>query len=182
MDASFSADVKDLLSKSKLQSHITMYAMGSIPSIKSNVVKTSIKEFAGFDGGTIMEKLATLANATTDENKTVASSAQNARTGAQMMAIENSKITSVMLTASTIENAQNKVFDTNSLMTAFEDYVEKAIQGDIGVPINYYLKPISKAQLAQMWMSKYFPDEFLNIQGDDSERVKKKGDDTTTTQ
>ncbi|MBA4213188.1 MAG: hypothetical protein C0449_08915 [Polaromonas sp.] len=56
----------------------------------------------------------------------------------------------------------------NSLMTAFDNYVDAARKGGIGVPINYYLKPITRTQLAQMWMSKYYPDKFLAIQGDDS--------------
>ena len=29
--------------------------------------------------------------------------------------------------------------------------------GDVGVPINYYLKPITAGQLAQMWVAKYLP-------------------------
>jgi hypothetical protein len=36
------------------------------------------------------------------------------------------------------------------------------------VPINYYLKPITKAQLAQMWVAKYYPGKYLAISGDDS--------------
>ena len=32
----------------------------------------------------------------------------------------------------------------------FQDYVDKAIAGEAGVPINYYLKPITKLMIAQM--------------------------------
>ena len=49
------------------------------------------------------------------------------------------------------------------MMTALEDYIDKALGGEIGMPINYYLKPITKSQLAQMWVDKYFPDKFLKV-------------------
>jgi len=39
---------------------------------------------------------------------------------------------------------------------------------EIGVPISFYLKPITRAQLAQMWVAKYYPGRFLGLQGDDS--------------
>ena len=38
----------------------------------------------------------------------------------------------------------------------------------IGVPINFYLKPVTRVQLAQMWVSKYYPGKFIGIQGDDA--------------
>ncbi|MCY1384657.1 hypothetical protein D9M69_729430 [compost metagenome] len=60
------------------------------------------------------------------------------------------------------------MLDVNSLMTAFDNYVAAARKGGIGVPINYYLKPITRTQLAQMWMNKYYPDRLLAIQGDDT--------------
>ena len=66
------------------------------------------------------------------------------------------------------QTEDNKILDINSLMTAFEDYVDKAIAGDIGVPITYYLKPITASQLAQMWVAKYFPGKYLTAAGDDT--------------
>lgn len=58
---------------------------------------------------------------------------------------------------------KSKIIDINSLMTAFEDYVDKALKGSLGMPINYYLKPITKSQLAEMWVDKYFPNKFLKV-------------------
>jgi len=59
------------------------------------------------------------------------------------------------------DDKNNKVIDTNSLMTAMEDYVEKAIAGDAGVPINFFLKPITANELAEAYLNKYYPREFV---------------------
>ena len=47
--------------------------------------------------------------------------------------------------------------------------MDKALGGNIGVPINYYLKRINKAALAHLWVSKYYP-QYLAISKDDSGR------------
>lgn len=40
-------------------------------------------------------------------------------------------------------------------MIALEDYLKKATEGTSGVPIDYYLRDISKSVLAEMWVAKY---------------------------
>ena len=169
VDASFAKDVKNLLSSQQISSHISIVAMGSIPNIKSNEVQLGVKTISNFDPAAMMGKLATLANATTSDQESVDEAAASARTGAQMLSIRGSEIQNVMSGLEKIDSGQNKMLDINSLMTAFEDYVEKALAGNIGVPINFYLKSITRAQLAQMWVAKYYPNKYLMISGDDSE-------------
>jgi hypothetical protein len=47
-------------------------------------------------------------------------------------------------------------------MTAMEDYVNKCVSGgdNIGVPVNYYLKPISQSEIARAWLAKYYPNKY----------------------
>ncbi|QDQ28378.1 hypothetical protein FNU76_19595 [Chitinimonas arctica] len=168
VDTNFANDIKNLLSTQAVSSHVSVIAMGAIPSIKSNQVQIGVKQFADFDPAKMMGNLATLANSNSSDKTSVGASAAAARTGKQMMAIQGSTVTNVMLGLSQIDDGSNKMLDVNSLMTAFEDYVTRAIAGDIGVPINYYVKNLSRAQLAQMWVAKYFPDRYLTISGDDT--------------
>lgn len=167
VDASFAGDVKRMLSIQDIQSHCSIITMGSIPSIKSNSVRIGVKEFADFDPKAMMDKLATLQNATASDQDSISGAAAAARTGGEMQAMESTKVQSVLTGLSDIDDGQNKMLDINSLMTAFEDYVDKALAGNIGVPINYYLKPITKSQIAQLWVAKYYP-EYMAIGGDDS--------------
>ena len=168
VDSSFSDDAKSLLSTQTISSHISVITMGSIPSIKSNTIALGVKQFAEFDPAAMMGKLATLQNATASDQSSVDSAAENARTGGTMMAIRTSEIKSVMSGLSAIDDGQNKMLDINSLMTALEDYVDKALAGQAGVPINYYLKTITADLLAQMWVAKYYPNRYVTAAGDDS--------------
>jgi hypothetical protein len=169
VDGSFSNDAKNLMSSQNISSHCSLVSMGSIPSIKSNNVALAVKQFSDFDGAKSMQNLAALQQATAGDKQTVDSAADKARTGAQMLAMENSKVQGVLSGLSDIDDKQNKIIDINSLMDALDDYIQKALDGNIGVPINYYLKPITKSQLAEMWMAKYYPSKYLAISGDDSQ-------------
>jgi hypothetical protein len=166
---SFSNDVKRLLSLQRISSHCSIITMGSIPSVKSNEIKVAVKEFANFDAEQMMSKLAALQNATASDQDSVAASAAAARTGNQMVQMQATQVKSVMTGLGEIDDGRNKMLDINSVMTAFEDYVSKALAGNIGVPINYYIKSVPKAALAHLWVSKYYP-QYLAISEDDSGR------------
>ena len=165
----FANDVKNLLSTQDIMSHCTITTRGSIPSIKSNQVKLAVQQFASFDGKSAMDSIAALQNATASAKDSVDESAEKARMGQQMVSLKNAQIKGVLTGLSEIDDGSNKILDINSMMTAFEDYVDKALKGELGMPINYYLKPITKSQLAEMWVDKYFPNRFLKVTSQDGD-------------
>ena len=168
VSSSFANSAKKLLSSQQITSHVSLVVMGVIPSIVADEVQLSVKQFSEFSPDKMMGQLATLQNSTNSEQASVTDAANNARTGAQMMAIRNGDVTSVMSAVGEIDDGKNKMLDINSLMTAFTDYVAKAGDGDIGVPIEYFLKPITANQLFQMWVAKYFPAKYVTSAGDDT--------------
>jgi len=159
---SFSNSAKNLLSTQNIQSHCSAVTMGIIPSIKSNQVKMAVQQFADFDPGKEMQSLAVLQGATASENDSVAKSAESARTGQQMLSLKNATIKSSLSSLSTIDDGANNIIDTNSMMTALDDYIQKCIGGgdNIGVPINYFLKPMTQGMIARAWLAKYYPNKF----------------------
>lgn len=167
-DSSFANDAKRLLSEQNISSHISLISMGGIPSVVSNEVQLGVQKFADFDPAAMMGKLAAFQNATNASDSSVAQAADKARTGQTMMAINHQQITSVMSGLQAVDDGSNKMLDINSLMTAFEDYIQKAIDGKVGVPINYFIKPITASQLAQMWIAKYYPAQYVTAAGDDT--------------
>ncbi|MEM8584248.1 MAG: hypothetical protein AAGF87_08265 [Bacteroidota bacterium] len=166
LDTSFSNDVKNLLSSQNVQSHCTITCMGLIPSIKSQAVSMAVKQFADFDGAAAMAKLQTLQNATADDKTTVNSAATAARTKGDLNAMEATKIQSTLAALAPTAEHSDSVLNINSVMEGMQDYINKAMAGNIGVPINYYLKKITKADIAKDWLYKYYPEYAPKADGD----------------
>lgn len=177
VSASFANSAKKLLSSQKITSHVSLVTMGVIPTIVASEVQLAVKQFSDFSPDKMMGQLAALQNSTNSDQASVTESAEKARTGAQMMSIRNSEVKSVMSAVGEIDDGKNQMLDINSLMTAFTDYVNKAGSGEIGVPIEYFLKPITANQLFQMWVAKYFPAKYVTSAGDDTTPEEPKSDD-----
>lgn len=162
VSSSFSDSAKNLLSTQNVTSHCSLITMGIIPSIKSNQVDIAVQGFSDFDPAKTMESLATLQGATASENNTIGESATAARTGQQMISLKNATISSTLSGLAQIDDAKNQIIDTNSMMTALEDYVDRCVSGgdNVGVPINYYLKPVTQSMIARAWLAKYYPNKY----------------------
>lgn len=91
-----------------------------------------------------------------------------------MASMQAAKVEGVLSSLADIQGEKIKVMDVNSLMDAFDTYIANISNGKCtGVPINYFVKPITRSQLALMWVTKYFPGEFDARSGDDSELTKR---------
>ncbi|MBJ7317171.1 MAG: hypothetical protein KYX67_00160 [Brevundimonas sp.] len=156
MDAQSANSLKNLLSTTNIQSHCSVITMGLIPSIKSNQVMTSIKALQG-DPKSDMEGLAALQDATNSSNVSVAAGAAAARKGEAMAQMKSDYIKAAVDAVADVDQSTNQVIDLNSLQVALDDYVGKASEGQIGVPINFYLKYVTKRDIAKAWMEKYYP-------------------------
>ncbi len=168
VDANWSNSVKEMLSRSDIQTHCSLVTMGIIPSLKSNNIKTTVKTLAP-DPKEVMSQLGAIQGATDSSVNNMSAGASSARSGAEFMSLNSNYLTSVVSSLGEIDDNNNKVIDMNSLMTAFDDYVTRANDSIQGVPINYYLKPITPAQLAAAWMTKYSPIKYWEMSsGDDS--------------
>ncbi|MGA0609099.1 hypothetical protein [Caldimonas sp. KR1-144] len=173
VDSDTTKDVKNLLSSVSVDSHVSLITRGVIPSIKANDLAYAVYAFADDDWKNMGQKLQNLQNQTQTELQTTAASAAAARTGQTMVALEGAKMTNALTALSTIEGQKNKVLDINSLMTAFENYVDRITgTGDnkdpVGVPITYYVKELQRSQLAQMWGNKYYPGKYVGLSSDDA--------------
>ncbi|KAL6852300.1 hypothetical protein ACO1O0_006841 [Amphichorda felina] len=172
VNTSIANDVKNMLSSQNINSHVTMICMGAIPSMVANEVKLGVEKFSEFSPKTSLEALATLQNATVSDQDTVKQSADAARTGGQMISMKAGEVKAALSALAEIDDGSNKILDINSMMTALEDYLKKAADGNSGVPINYYLKDITKSMLAEMWVAKYYPGKYMGITYDDTEPKK----------
>ncbi|KPM39554.1 hypothetical protein AK830_g6976 [Neonectria ditissima] len=169
VNSKFASDVKNLLSQQNVQCHITLLTMGVIPSMVANEVGKTVEKFTNFSPEDHMKALAAIQAANSDEQSTVKSMAESSRASGQAADTKNKEIEATLSAISVIDGDMNKVLDTNSMMLALDDYLQKAAEGDCGVPINFYLKDIDQKMLAQMWVAKYFPGQYMTIKYDDTE-------------
>ena len=114
-----------------------------------------------------MGDLSAIQGASNDEVTTTASAAEKAKTGQSFMAIKNDFISNAVSALTKADTASNKVID--SLMTAFESYVSKASSGEAGIPINFFLKPITPKQLASAYLAKFSPKKYWQYSSGDDE-------------
>ena len=168
LDSSFADSVKNLLSTSNLQTHASIITMGLIPSIKSNTIQTTVQNLAP-DPTKVMQQLAAIQGVNDSTVNTMGSKAQQAKTGESFMELNNGYVANAVSALGSYDDKNNEVIDTNSMMTAFDDYVQKAIAGKCGVPINYFLKPITSRQLAEAWLNKFYPGEYVGESSGDDE-------------
>ncbi|MEG0517764.1 MAG: OmpH family outer membrane protein [Bacteroidales bacterium] len=181
VESSFSAGVKNLLSIQNIQSHCTLTTMGVIPSIRANQVKVGVKQFSEFDPAAQMDKLATLQGATATEKNTIASAADAAKVGQQMISLQNATITAALSGLSEIDDGMNSIIDINSMMTAMDDYITKCVESNnhVGVPVNYYLKPLTKSMILRAWLCKYHPSRYNSAGSADDSEPKEIPEETT---
>lgn len=157
---SYAETAKDLLSTSDLEAHCSVVAMGIIPSIASNTIETTVERLQP-DPEKVMDQLAAIQGSSDSSVNTMMAGADSAKTGQQFITLNNEYVKNTVSSLGAYDDKNNKVIDTNSLMTALEDYVKKAIAGDAGVPINFFLKPITADELAEAYLAKYYPMEFV---------------------
>lgn len=170
VDSDFSNNVKNMLSTSNVTSHCSLVTMGIIPSLKSNNVKTSISQLQP-SATEVMGQLAAIQGATDSDVNSVSSEAGKAKAGKQFIELNNSYVTSVVSNLTKADNDNNKMIDVNSLMTAFDDYVQKAEAGKSGVPINFFVRHIDKPMIAKAWLKKFSPqDNWQLSSGDDNSK------------
>ncbi|PZO20845.1 MAG: hypothetical protein DCF26_02570 [Burkholderiales bacterium] len=175
VDKNFGEDIKAMLSSQNINSHVTLITAGYIPTLKSKMVSVGVQQFANFDPSAMMTDLLRLSDYTSADRKSAQQAATAARTKGEFVQLKTAAAISVMQGLKALDDGQNKMLDVASMMVAFEDYVKAASGADpavkIGVPINYYTKPITRTQLAQMWVAKYYPNKYLGVSGDDTVRV-----------
>jgi len=154
---SFAKNASDLLSTSSIRTHCNLITRGVIPDISANTMKSTVMSMKP-DPKAIMAKLGAMQEVTKGPiHMDAEAEANTAKTDQQMKAISSSYISDMATTLTALDEESNQVIDTNSMMTAFTNYVSKCEAGGVGVAINYYLMEIDKMRVAKEYVKKFYP-------------------------
>jgi len=152
-----SETAKTLLGSSAIANHANIVCNGIIPSIVVKEIPSMVKRLAP-DAPGVMEQQAAIADASNaGQNQSIEGESEGGKKGAQFMALNSEFMKNSVSALAAYQNEGNKVIDINSMMTAFEDFVNKATEGTSGVPKTFYVKHLTKSDVAKVYIRKFYP-------------------------
>mmetsp|Transcript_31007 Transcript_31007/g.47288 ORF Transcript_31007/g.47288 Transcript_31007/m.47288 type:complete len:515 (+) Transcript_31007:116-1660(+) len=155
---------KSLLSTSQVTNSCSFHVEGLIPTIETGVLSTVVQQMKPDPAATSanLQAINQAANDKTSANMAAANS--DGKTSAQFMNLDNSHMQNTVRSMNAIADNQNKVIDMNTMFTALDEYVRKAMKGDMGVPLSYYLKELPKKEIAKVYIRRYYPNGITSFQ------------------
>ncbi|HEX8563517.1 MAG TPA: hypothetical protein VF676_11110 [Flavobacterium sp.] len=153
VDASFINEVKQLLNNQSISSHVSVIVLGAVPTIASGKLKMGIKMLGGVKDAVVIREAAAL--------ETPGTLVSDARNRTAEVSTKNAKNQAIIKELGKIDHEANNVMDINSLMNAFDNYLAavKDKSGNMGIPISFTVKNLTRAQITNLWKDKYFPDK-----------------------
>mmetsp|Transcript_30061 Transcript_30061/g.45803 ORF Transcript_30061/g.45803 Transcript_30061/m.45803 type:complete len:499 (-) Transcript_30061:154-1650(-) len=155
--SNFGEQAKSLMSTSELESHVSIVCEGLIPSIVADDVTTTVNSLKPAPGE-VMSQLGAITSATDGAvNDSMEAHAGSGKAGAQFMKMDSEYLKNTVSNMGEITNKSNRVLNISSMFKAFTDFVTKAAAGEAGIPINFFIKRLTKADIAKEYMIKYYP-------------------------
>jgi len=153
----FAKSLSAMNSTSNVDCHVSIQCRGMIPSIVANDLTTTVQSM-DMDPETVMANLSAIQEAGNQGvNTTMESQMGEGKRGGQFISLSNEYMNTSVTNIAEKQTEANKVIDQNSMMSAFEDYVEKAQAGECGIPINFYIKRLTKNDVAKCYIRKFYP-------------------------
>jgi len=155
---SFGSTAGHLLSNSNIENHATLDCVGIIPNISENDITATVMSMNP-SPQEAMKQLAAISEASdSGVNKSMEDSGgKEAKTGDQFMSLKSDYMENTVSSLSAKESTNNKIIDCNSMMTAFTDFCNKAMEGKgCGVPEVFYMKHLTKVDIAKLYIRKFY--------------------------
>ena len=148
IEDSFSEEIKRMLGGLEVRTTVNLNVVGVIPSIASNSVNLAVKEYMAMGAGP------SEANSETEGTGSVNAKILDTQEDAREVSIEGERMRQIMSGLRKIDDGSDKVINVNSLMTAFENYLNEARGGGSGAPISFFLKTLTAPQIADQWLAR----------------------------
>lgn len=160
MDSAVNQEIRSVLGMRRVSSHVNVIAMGAVPSFTSKALAGGVDKVLQSEGKRTAQQLNSLNNATANNRETVQTGSLRARVGSQLLSMQGQMADSMIHSLGKLDQASNKALDLNSMMIAFENYIEdiKAKDSAVGVPIGFQIRRITAPNVAQLLLDKYFPE------------------------
>lgn len=149
--------MKRLFSASELSVHCTLITEGIIPTIQSQTMKTSVQNLKP-NPQEVMNQLAVIRDASANvTDQSMEAIGNKARMGQQFMTLNSEYLKSTVSALGAYDNDQNQVLDMNTFFMALTDFLNKAVSGDAGTPLQYSIRKLKKEDIARAYIQKFYP-------------------------
>jgi len=155
--ANAAATINKMFSQAQVFNHCSLVTEGIIPNIAASEISTTVKEMSPQPTDLLAGLSAVKEAGDTAVNPGPDKAMQTAKTGAKFMEQSHEFAANTVHALSEKEAVSHQVIDTNSLMTAFTDYITKAQAGECGTPINFFLQKINKYDVAKAHLRTAYP-------------------------
>mmetsp|Transcript_2818 Transcript_2818/g.3327 ORF Transcript_2818/g.3327 Transcript_2818/m.3327 type:complete len:503 (-) Transcript_2818:63-1571(-) len=148
---------KSITSTSRVENHANLVCNGCIPNIAANTVTTTVRSLKP-DPTEIMGSLGAMQEGSNNAmTNNLEAAAGGAKTGTAYQSLNEDFLSNSVSAINDITNEDNKIIDINSVFNAFTQFVTNAQEGDGGVPLNFMIKRLSKADIAKCYIRRYYP-------------------------
>lgn len=153
VDRAMMDQVRAFLSSNSISCHISVVSMGAIPTIKSDEMTTCCCRLAEID----KDQLPSFDDDADSES--VKSEADAARRNALLGTIRNARIGAILSAVSKSDDTKNSVLNMKTLIDALDNYIEVIGAKDqvVGVPVSFFIRRLTKAEVAKSWLRRYCP-------------------------
>lgn len=174
-----SSSSSELFATSRVSNSASLSVMGVIPTIIASEYMQVIRGLDP-DPSKIMGQMSAVAeassSATASGSASIDAAANDAGTKASFIELNSQHLENSVGAMVDKANVQNKVIDINTMMTAFENYIDQCIEGGCGIPTNYLVKKIPKHEVAKVYIRQFYPNGATTAK---NARVGQMGQETT---
>lgn len=165
-------DMQAIINDNSINSHVSVITVGAIPSLKADSKFSEYKVDDQFE-----RKLMALEN---DGKTTMGMEAEIAKQRALIINIEKARTAQIMDRMHTFDEKSNSTLNINSLMTAFNNYIETIGKENIivGAPISFSIQELTKNDIVKLLVKQFRQENKSEKQRGESNEEENKSEKT----
>lgn len=131
-------DVLSLIAGKKINTHISILSTGVIPTVKTNALKSCVKE-------SVINGKSDAPDEENSVSQTMASAGENNKKATRRISVAKQRLSAMMEAISNADEKENNSLNVSTLLSALDNYLEKVSSNDpmvFGEPYRFYVGEI----------------------------------------
>lgn len=159
IDESKLEEIRKALGTQSVASHANLVVLGAVTRLSSASLRQGVSQLLDEQPRQAASSLDHMHMPGLDGRGTFQTGTEVSRNGSRLLEAQGRMTDHLIDGLARVDRALNKVIDLNTLMNAFDNYIDALTQtqgGAAGVPIGFLFRQVSAAQVARLWLDKYY--------------------------